>query len=307
MIQKFNLNSAGRLGLVAKKYSPQILLGSGVVGVIASAVWACDSTLKAQSVVKYGKALMQDFTVAAEDEENSDYSEEEATKDRIVVSIQVAAELTRLYAAPIILGGVSLGMLVQSHNILNKRNAALAGAYKVLDEGFKAYRGRVVDEFGVGLDNYLRFQTKEERKFKVVEDKKGGKEIVFETQNEVGTDGEVNILNPSEYAKYFDESSPQWRRDNDQNMYFLKAQQTWANHKLQAEGFLLLNEVYEALGIPRTSTGAIVGWVKDMGDNAVDFGLYDANNGEKRDFINGYNVQAFLLDFNVQGVVYDLI
>ena len=91
---------------------------------------------------------------------------------------------------------------------------------------------------------------------------------------------------------------------------FLRAQQQYANDKLIAQGHLFLNEVYDMLGLPRTKAGAIVGWVYDdnnaVGDNFVDFGIYDVHRETARDFVNGYE-RSILLDFNVDGVIYDLI
>jgi hypothetical protein len=79
------------------------------------------------------------------------------------------------------------------------------------------------------------------------------------------------------------------------------------------------NEVYDLLGIPRTKAGAVVGWVKGHGDDFIDFGIFDDGvegyrgvkvcdtiGEERRDFVNGYR-DSILLDFNVAGVIYDLI
>ena len=61
------------------------------------------------------------------------------------------------------------------------------------------------------------------------------------------------------------------------------------------------------LGIPKTKVGQIVGWIYDeehpIGDNYVDFGIYDLRNTE---FVNGHENVA-LLDFNVDGNILDLI
>lgn len=77
-----------------------------------------------------------------------------------------------------------------------------------------------------------------------------------------------------------------------------------ANDRLHARGHLFLNEVYEALGLPHTQAGAVVGWVVGNGDNFVDFGLYTGE--AARDFVNGRE-GSILLDFNVDGIVYDKI
>jgi hypothetical protein len=108
------------------------------------------------------------------------------------------------------------------------------------------------------------------------------------------------------YARFFDELSTSWNREPEYNLVFLKCQQSYANDMLKTRGHVFLNEVYDSLGIERTKAGQVVGWViSEDGDNFIDFGLY-ANNGKVRDFINGRE-GAILLDFNVDGVIYDKI
>lgn len=120
----------------------------------------------------------------------------------------------------------------------------------------------------------------------------------------------VNEVNVSQYAKLFDDSCIGWTKDPEYNMNFLKCQQNYCNDKLKAKGHLFLNEVYDMLGIPRSKAGAVVGWVYDeknpIGDNFVDFGLFDSNDERNSDFINGYKNTA-ILDFNVDGNILNYI
>lgn len=112
----------------------------------------------------------------------------------------------------------------------------------------------------------------------------------------------------SEYARFFDDGSTAWTKDSEKNMYFLKHTQEYANARLQSEGYLFLNDVYDMLGLPRTAVGQCVGWIYDeknpIGDNYVDFGIYTMN--KNKDFINGYAPDV-LLDFNVDGYIIDKI
>ena len=111
----------------------------------------------------------------------------------------------------------------------------------------------------------------------------------------------------SQYARFFDEGCAGWTKDPEYNLMFLKLQELDANDKLRAQGHLLLNDVYEMLGIPKTKSGMVVGWIYDeehpFGDNYVDFGLFSEYN---KDFINGYKTTA-VLDFNVDGDIRDRI
>ena len=91
---------------------------------------------------------------------------------------------------------------------------------------------------------------------------------------------------------------------------FLKQQMNYANDVLKKRGYVFLNEVYEMLGIPKTKAGKIVGWIYDeknpIGDNFIDFGIYNENREKNRDFVNGYE-RVILLDFNVDGDILDMI
>lgn len=114
----------------------------------------------------------------------------------------------------------------------------------------------------------------------------------------------------SQYAKIFDESCNGWTKDSEYNKMYLLTQQNYCNDLLRNKGHLYLNEVYEVydiLGIPRTKTGQLVGWIYDeenpCGDNFIDFGLGHERN---KDFINGYSRTAFL-DFNVDGNIIDMM
>lgn len=111
----------------------------------------------------------------------------------------------------------------------------------------------------------------------------------------------------SQYARFFDETSPNWTKYSETNLMFLKLMQNHCNDLLKARGYIFLNEVYEKLGIPKTKAGQLVGWVYDeknpIGDNYIDFGIFNVNN---RQSVNGYE-NAILLDFNVDGVILDKI
>ena len=292
----------GRTGLTIKKYSPEILMGVGVVGVVASTVMACKATLKVEGLVDGAKSSLDDINhVLDNPEEFSTYTQEDGKKDKALVYIQTGAHLLKIYGPAIALGTASLGCLLGSHKIMKKRNVAVVAAYKAVEESFKSYRKRVVSEFGEDKDFEFRNGIiKTEEKVEIL-DKDGKKKKVKK---------EFDVLDPnhkSQYARFFDDGSKNWSKTPEYNMLFLKAQQNYANDLLKARGHIFLNEIYDMLGIPRSKAGAVVGWaITEDGDNFVDFGMYDINDESARDFINGYE-RAILLDFNVDGVIYDLI
>ena len=291
---------ASRSGLLVKKYAPQILVGSGIVGFVATVVVACKATTKAEEVLSEREEKMQKVE-SVHEEHNPDYSEEDYKKDITMVKTQTIVKLVKLYAPAATLGVVSIVCILSGHHILAQRSAAIAAAYKAVETGFRNYRGRVVEEFGKEVDQKLLHgatlaETKAEKSAE-------------ESKELAKTDGKKSKkkTEPSKYARFFDEYSTAWQDSPEMNLYFLKKQQEWANDKLRWQKHLFLNEVYDMLGMEHTKAGAVVGWVLDKdNDNYVDFGLYNMDDEQMRKFIAGKEASV-LLDFNVDGVIWDLI
>lgn len=301
-------------GFWVKKHSPQILTVVGSVGVVTSMVMIGRATTKINPILEETKENIERVHAGAEKGEvkamvdgeivNVPYSEKDAQKDLTIYYAQGALKLVKLYGPAIIVGVSSLACLWGANNILNKRNAALTAAYATAHQGLKDYRGRVVERFGKDLDRELMYNIKAKEIEETVVNEDGTKQIVKKT---------VDVAHPdysSIYARFFDESCKGWTKSAEDNLRFLKMVQAWANKKLQADGYLYLNEVYEALGIPKTKAGHVVGWIFDeahpVGDNYVDFGIYDLYNEKARDFVNGYE-RVILLDFNVDGNIWELM
>jgi hypothetical protein len=281
--------------LVAQKHSPTALFAAGVVGVVTTVVLSSRATLKLEEVVEEAQEKL--YTAKTlHDSGHKDYSDQDYTQDVAVIYARAATKLARLYGPALIVGSVSVMALTGSHVILNRRNVALTAAYAALERGFNDYRKRVIGEFGEDKERELRHGIV-------------SKEIVEEGSHgpEVKTISRVDPNTRSPYARFFDECSPSWNNEPQYNFIFLRAQQNYANDRLRARGHVFLNEVYDSLGIERTRAGAVVGWVLSKeGDNYVDFGIFDGNNPRARDFVNGRE-NSILLDFNVDGVIYDKI
>lgn len=293
-----------KVELKAIKHSPEILAGVGVVGVVGSLVLACKATTKLSDVLEESKEQLDKIKeVAADPAYEEKYSQDDAKKDTTITYVQTAMKVTKLYAPSVILCASSLGCLLASNNILKKRNAALSAAYMTVDKSFKEYRKRVADRFGEEVEKEIRYNIKAEEITKVDED---GNEVIETVKVMDGTDDPNSY---SDYARFFDESCAAWQNDAEYNLTFLKAQQQYANDLLKARGRLFLNEVYRMLGIDETKAGQVVGWVYNpdnpTGDNFVDFGIYNMQRERVRAFVNGYEPNI-LLDFNVDGVIWDL-
>jgi hypothetical protein len=298
-----------KVGFKFKKHSPEILLGTGIIGGVTATVLACKATLKASEIVKDAKKEVENVHKVLEDPKlqtmyvekyGEEFTPEECKKETRIVYAQTGLKLAKAYALPVGIGVLSLTSILTSHNIIRKRNLALAAAYTTLDSSFKGYRSRVIERLGKEMDHELRYDIKS----KEVEEK-----VVDENGNETVVKKTVDVPNPnipSDYARCFDETCLNWERDSEYNLTFLKQVQNFMNNKLQTQGYLFLNDVYEAIGIPKTRAGQEVGWIYDeknpVGDNYVDFGIYDITDAKKREFVNGYE-KSIWLDFNVDGPI----
>lgn len=282
--------------LVGKKHSPTILFAGGVVGVVATTVTACRATLKVEEVLEKTR---DDFAKAkvVRDSNRPDYTESDYNKDMLYLYIRGAVDLGKLYGPSIVLGALSIAALTGSHNILTKRNAALTAAYSAVEKTFAQYRSRVVNELGEDKDREFRYGSTEKT---IVEDTdKGPKKTQVKR---AGLEG------ASMYARLFGEyTNKNWQPTREYNLLFLRAQQNYLNDQLQTNGHVLLNDAYDALGFERTKAGCVVGWIKGEGDDEINFGIWsDRNMDRLHDFMIGVE-DSILLDFNVDGIVYDKI
>lgn len=298
-----------KTGFKIKKYSPEILAVTGVIGIVTSAVMACKATTKVSAILEESKQNIDVIHECVENPklvESGKYTEEDAKKDLTITYAQTGVKLVKLYAPSVILGTLSITSMLASNNILRKRNAALAAAYATIDKSFKKYRDRVVERFGETVDKELKYGVKKQKVEEIVTDPETGKEKKVKKTIDVVDD----LDGYSEYARFFDDGCKGWEKDAEANLMFLRAQQQYANDLLRARGYLFLNEVYNMLGIQITKAGQVVGWVYDPDNekfyNYVDFGIYDVNKPKSRDFVNGYE-RSILLDFNVDGDIWSLM
>ena len=303
----------GRSLLKVKKYSPEILIGTGIVSMVSAGVLASKATIRAQKVMEtHAENMLIINKIHDNPEEYKDeieqtieggvYTDEQFRKDKALTYYHTGLGLAREYWPAFTLATAGVFCILSGSNILRKRNVALAAAYKIVETSFGEYRERVRDDVGEAKDFEYRYGKTRAKTIDEISTDEEGKEKKSKKKIDV-------IQDPNEYSQYarfFDSSCNDWTKNAEYNLMFLKGKQSYLNDMLQARGHVFLNEAYDELGIPRTGAGSQVGWVlsKD-GDNFVDFGIYE-DKARARDFVNGYE-PVILLDFNVDGVIWDKI
>ena len=291
VIPKNFTRTVARKALQAKKHSPHILFGAGVAGIVTSGVMACRATLRLSSTLD---DIQQDVdTVKAlklQYDPKGNYAIEETGRDHTYVYVKAGLTVVKLYGPSVMVAAVSIGALTCSHAQLARRNTALMAAYAAVQAAYEEYRVRVRETIGEEreLDLYRGIKT----------------DFIKDENNKEIEVYRVNPATGSAYSVLFDQDSCHWDKNPELNRLFIQCVENYANKLLNVRGHVFLNEIYDRLDVSRTIAGAVVGWVKDSeGDNYIDFGMYDAVNA---DFLTGLERVA-VLDFNVDGVIYDKI
>lgn len=286
-VPNFLSQRVGRQILVAQKHAPRALFVGGIFGILSSTVLACRATMKLEKTLgqmEYDVMASKIATYPTQSDRN---------KDLVRVYLKNTLRLAKLYGPAAVVGGVSIAALTGSHVTLSRRNVGLTAAYSAVSMSFDEYRKRVRDQLGEKAELDVYHASK--------------KEVVTRE----GKTKEIRTSDPtkwSPYARWFEESNDNWTKSAEQNFIFIKMTQEYLNHILRVRGHVFLNEAYDALGLERSKEGAIVGWVFDKsdntkGDNFIDFGLYESTSMQ---FLQGWE-RNVILDFNVDGVIYDLI
>lgn len=267
----------GRTMLKIDKYMPEMMITGGIISGVAAVITTAYQTMKLQDVLN-----------------EADQNEEENKP------LETALTLCKLYAVPATLTITSAGLSIGAFSKMKGRYLGAVAAYNGLNASFNAYRERVRQDQGEEKDkDYLYGRTYSE-----TVDEEGN------VQNVVEVEGVIPGL--SRYSVIFSETlpngavNPNWDENMNFNIMFLKALESQANDLLQRRGHVFLNEVYDSIGFPHTKDGSLVGWVRGHGDNFIDFGLYNNKVDKYRQYVDN-DKSCLILDFNVDGVIFDLI
>lgn len=277
--------------LRTKQNSPVILFATGLVGFGATVVTASKATLRVEGILDEADKTRATIDTALA---SPKYNEDDKKHDLWVVKKDVTLALAKNYALPIALGVGTVFCFTQAHRIQARRIAGLSAALHIVQAAFEQYRERVREELGDEKDRQFYYGVEKE-------------EISIPTADGTKKKTVKNAAGLSGYARYFDESNVNWQRDPMANETFLRAQQEYANRKLNAHGYIFLNDIYEALGYERTTAGQLVGWLRKSGggkDGYVDFGLGEWPTAQ--DWAYGRE-KSVLLDFNPDGEIHRLL
>ena len=141
-MRKPNINEAFKsLKRSTSKYSPQILTGLGIAGVVTTTVLAIKATPKAVKLI----------------EEEAYERKEELTP------MEVVKVTWKCYIPTAISMATSITCLICANSVNTKRNAALAAAYKISETAFIEYKDKVVETIGEKKEKTVREKIAEDK------------------------------------------------------------------------------------------------------------------------------------------------
>ena len=310
---------ANSASFMLKKRAPEILVVLGVAGSITSTVLACKATLNLEDIIDDTKDNLDKAKKLHNGElklkEGASFDDNEYNKFVAQTYAGCAGRLLRIYAPSIVLGGLSIASFVTSYKIMMKRYIAVGAAYATTKKLFDEYRARVVDKYGADEDKQLMLGTSTMKVKEKVIDEGSGKAKTITKEIEVA--GDETPLDRTLTVIFCKDTSTEWVPDAEYNYSKLMGEQQLANCDLTANGRVILNDVRDRLGLPKTKAGYRFGWKfeKDNpdGDNAIDFGIREIHSWDKDISPDVKNIfdkdkycnTLYALEFNCDGDVWE--
>lgn len=307
--------TAGTSILFAKKHVPEIMIGSGIAGFIVTVVQTVNATNKTNEVLERKEYRMERIEDSMKNDA-PEYTEADYNADIAAVNRQTKWELFKTWVPVGTTGIASVVLVLGGYRILNGRYVATAAAYKMLEASTERYRNNVIEEFGKDVDWRMAHSIKaeeleEERKKQEEQREKQKKKskIIPKTQYSKGINNQIFDCNSSDKWKRF------WLPT--QAIDFVRQVENQLQDKVDLEGCAMLNDGYDMLGMPRTTQGAVVGWVKTPRNKhnekgtRVSLGFANDETPEeeiRRILSSPSNPETYIwITPNCDGVVYQLI
>ncbi len=295
-IGKFVCTIGSRSKLFYIQHKPQIMLATGIFGVVGGTVLACKATLEVKDVVDETKENLADIR---EKEAKNEITNEEKGKLITKEYASAAGKIALKYALPagMITGGIV--SFVECYKTEEKDKNLLGLKLAAQAAEFAQYRKRIADKYGEKEENdiYDNVDDSETVTEKVVnEDGTVEKKKVRKRYSK--NPGHRYTALYSYGCRGFDKDVPY------ANMKFLRLQEDIFTAKLRMEHYVLLNDVLIALGFKPVEYGWDEGWLYDPKNpdkysGLVKFGL---DRPEALSFQRG-DESSVWLTFNCDGLI----
>lgn len=277
MMPLFVSRSVGSVSHFLLKNASTIWTGVGVAAMAASTATAIHAALD------YKAEVTEPLLTTAAQIDMSSASDEEKAKANFKVRKTLIFATARRFALPIGLGLLGMGCIAVGNGIAIGRIAALSSALAA--ESARA--NGIMDKVKEALPEALSKVDVTDAANKGALDGIANETMKEVQEKSLGEESDANI--------WFDVENPNWDASEVISQTFITAQTTYLNQRLFSRGYVSLNDVYKAFGMPETRLGAIMGWdLKQDRDAIIDLNEVKEyiGAGEDRVAVWGFNIDA---------------
>ena len=237
-------------------YTPEIMTGLGISGMVTSTILAVTATPKALRLIEERKEELnqQNF----EREINGDYSLRDHKELERLDFKETFKTVWRCYLPTAVLTLMSTACLIGASSVHIRRNAVLATAYRLSETAMAEYKNKVIETIGEKKEKTIRDEI---NKDKLQENPVNTKEIILTEK------GNTLCYEPMS-GRYF-------KSDIDQITKAINR----INNRINSEFYVSLNDLYEELGLEGTALGCELGWNSNMGMIEANFSSQLASDG----------------------------
>ena len=246
---------------VIAKNAPLGLTVAGVLGLGATAYLSFKSAKRFEEITddleksrsaKENRDAMEvkihDEGIDSLSDQDKSYWEEVKDQDVEVHRSVVIRNVAGAFAAPVITGTVSICAITLSYMMMNNRVKGLASALATASAESYYYHKKYENQYGE--EEAKRFYTPTTETNESTRDE-NNKQVKVVTKDEGAGDL---------YGEWFDKSDNYVADDHAYNKAFITSVEEKMANKLFRNGYLVLNDLKDALGFERDRSGAVVGW-----------------------------------------------
>ena len=245
------------------KNQPALMIASGLAGLVTTVILAVRGQKKADAIIS------EDRMNAEPDDPEIYYRRKKDGKLRVRMKYRIK-RTWKCYIPTFLVGGMSIGCVIASHRVSERRNALLASSLAASEAAMTEYQKQVVDAIGEDAEKAIHQKFAE----KQVENEKIDPPLI-------DTNTYVNCIESSTNQHFLSTKQDIRKVENDLNQ-----------ERLTGFGSIVtLNDYYSALGVEETEIGYMMGW--DI-DNPVSITITTIEkNGIPCLYVHPMNMVAF--------------
>ena len=243
--------TAKGLGLV-KKYSPEILLGLGIVGTGAAVYKTYKAAPVVNNIMTNYDTEKENYETAKQDLVDGKISAETFATVEVPDKKLMVKELASELIVPTVLAAGAIFCFIKGYSIQRNRILGLSGALATTMTDYKQFKEKVKAE--IGEKKYKELTQPVKDKEMVITDDKGKEKKVVEKV----------ALNKSLMDGFWFSESEEYASDNHEyNLQYVDSVISQLDLIAFNKNGLIMNEALEAFAMPKTRQGALLGWGGD--------------------------------------------